>query len=93
MCDLAFGLTRVLLHAILTFHIDLSCFYEEKLIECVIFFSDGISLSEYQLTDGSKINLVVKREACSSSSQTGFNDIKIILNIKFLNEKNPETGK
>jgi hypothetical protein len=33
-------------------------------------FPDGISLSEYQLTDGSKINLVVKREA-SSTSQTG----------------------
>ena len=28
-----------------------------------IFFSDGISLSEYKLTDGAKINLVVKREA------------------------------
>ncbi len=28
---------------------------------------DGISLSEYKLTDGSKINLVVKREAATST--------------------------
>ena len=36
----------------------------------VFLLSDGISLSEYKLTDGAKINLVVKREAryvCYSS--------------------------
>ncbi len=32
----------------------------------MFFLLDGISLSEYKLTDGSKINLVVKREATSA---------------------------